>query len=127
MKRLFSAKTLAVAAVALGAIGVTSAAQARTDVALSIGIPFGYVRPAPVYVQPQPVYVEPQVYVEPSTVYYSQPPVYYAPGYASGYVTYDRGWAWRQRYGHPRGPWGDADRDGVPNRFDNAPHNPYRR
>jgi len=126
MNRLFSVKTLAVAAIALGAVGAVSTAQARTDLALSIGIPFGYVRPAPVYVQPQPVYVEPQVYVEPSTVYYNQPPVYYAPGYAPGYVY--GSWAWRQRYGYPHGsPWRDADRDGVVNRYDRAPHNPYRR
>jgi hypothetical protein len=103
MKRLFSVKTLAVAAIALGTVGVASA---RTDVALSIGIPFGYVQPAPVYVQPRAVYVQPA-------------PVYYAPGY----VAYERGWAWRHRR---HGPWGDADRDGVPNRLDAAPRNPYR-
>ena len=26
-----------------------------------------------------------------------------------------------------RGAWGDADRDGVPNIYDRAPNNPYRR
>lgn len=55
------------------------------------------MQPAPVYVQPAPVYVQPQ-------------PVYHGHG---GY--------------HRRGAWGDADRDGVPNRCDSRPHNPYRR
>jgi hypothetical protein len=72
--RLFAA-----AAVAVGLLGVASAAQAHTDVQFSIGIPgivaapvYGpqYVEPAPVYVQPQPVYVQPQpVYVQPQPVY----------------------------------------------------------
>ena len=123
MKRLFSAKSLVVAAVALGAVGLASAAHARSDVILSIGVnaPYGYVQPAPVYVQPQAVY-----------------------------YGHDRGWERRGAYGdwdhdgipnrfdrdprhydqrvtYRRGPWGDADHDGVPNRFDHAPLNPYRR
>ena len=61
MKRLFSARSLAAAALALGAVGVASAAHARSDVILSIGLNapygYGYVQPAPVYVEPQPVYV----------------------------------------------------------------------
>jgi len=32
-----------------------------------------------------------------------------------------------QRITYRRGPEGDADHDGVPNRFDRAPLNPYRR
>jgi hypothetical protein len=28
---------------------------------------------------------------------------------------------------HRNGGWRDADRDGVPNRYDRAPNNPYRR
>ena len=52
----------AVAAVALGAVGVASAAHAGTDVIFSIGLnaPYGYVQPQPVYVEPQPVYVQPR-------------------------------------------------------------------
>ena len=136
MKRLFSAKPLVAAAVALGAIGLASAAHARSDVILSIGLnaPYGYVQPAPVYVAPQPVYVQPRpVYVPPQTVYYGN----------------DRRWERNRAYGdwdhdgipnrfdrNPRhydqrvtyrGPWGDADGDGVPNRYDRAPNNPYRR
>jgi hypothetical protein len=59
-----------------------------------------------VYLQPQPVYVQPQpVYVQPQPVYYDRP----------------------HRSHHRRGAWGDADRDGVPNRYDREPYNPYRR
>ena len=130
MKRLFCAKTIAAAAVAFGAVAVTSAAHARSDVMFSIGFNTpAYVHPAPVYVAPQPVYVQPA-------------PVYYSHGYTHGH-----------HYGHVRrhGPYGDADgdgianrydprphhydarrgyrdadRDGVPNRYDARPHNPYR-
>jgi hypothetical protein len=119
MKRLFSAKTLAVAAIALGAVGVASAAHARSDVVFSIGVnapyAYGYVQPAPVYVQPQPVYAQPEV-------------VYYG------------GWGrdnwrreeWRHRESWYRNYWqrsprADYDHDGVPNRYDRAPANPYRR
>ena len=51
MKRLFSARTFAAAALALGAVGVASAAHARSDVILTVGVgaPYGYVQPAPVY------------------------------------------------------------------------------
>jgi hypothetical protein len=137
MKRLFSAKTLAVAAVALGAVGLASAAHARSDVTLSIGVnaPYGYVQPVYGYAQPAPVYVDPQpVYVQPQAVYYG----------------HDRRWERNRAYGdwdhdgipnrfdrdprhydqrvtYRRGPWADADHDGVPNRYDRAPYNAYRR
>ncbi len=137
MKRLFSARSLVVAAVALGAVGLASAAHAGTDVTFSIGVnaPYGYAQPVYGYAEPAPVYVDPQpVYVQPRTVYYG----------------HDRRWERRGAYGdwdhdgipnrfdrdprhydqrvtYRRGPWGDADRDGVPNRFDRAPFNPYRR
>ncbi len=133
MNRLFSAKPLLAAAIALGAVGAASTAQAHTDVALSIGIPLsGYVEQAPVYVQPQPVYVQPDpVYVAPQVTYYG------------GYNGYYNGWeqrrAWREhewrehewREHHRRdvyrAGWVDSDHDGVPNRYDRAPLNPYRR
>jgi len=46
-----------------------------------------------------------------------------------GYVYHAPRWYERDGRWHiAQGGWryGDADRDGVPNRYDNAPHNPYR-
>jgi hypothetical protein len=142
MNRLISAKPLLATALAFGALFAASAAQARTDVVLSINAPFGYVQPQPVYVQPEPVYVQPQpVYVQPHPVYVQPQPIYYGQ-----HRYYQRHGAWgdadrdgvpniydrNSRYydgrgAHRAGGRGDADRDGVPNRYDNAPHNPYRR
>ena len=104
MKRLFSARTLAAAALALGAVGVASVAHARSDVILSIGLNapygYGYVQPAPVYVEPQPVYVQPQpVYVQPRPVYVQPQTLYYGHG---------RRW-------ERTGAYGDWDRDGIAN------------
>jgi hypothetical protein len=73
-----------------------------------------YVQPQPVYVQPEPVYVQPErYYVQPRPVYVQPQPVY-----LEGY---------RHHRHHRDGAWADADRDGVPNRYDRAPYNPYRR
>jgi hypothetical protein len=122
MNRLVSLKTLLAATVAFGALAAASAAHARTDVYLSLGVPAPvYVEPQPVYVQPQPVYVQPQpVYVQPQS-FYVQPSGYYVQPQTVYYGGYGH------RHGHHRrGPWGDADRDGVPNRYDRAPGNPYR-
>ena len=105
MQRLFSAKPLLAIALALGGLAAASAAHARSDVVVFIGVqpPVRYVQPAPVYVQHAPVYVQPRpVYVQPRPVY----------GPHRSFAS--------------RGPWGDADRDGVPNRYDRAPGNPYR-
>ena len=147
MKSLFSAKSFAVAAIALGAVGLASAAHARSDVILSIGVnaPLGYVQPAPVYFQPQPVYVQPRtVYVQPQTVYYGNG---YDNGYGGnyGHRRWERNAAWADwdhdgipnkydrhprrfdaRGGYSQAGW-DRDHDGVPNRYDSAPNNPYRR
>lgn len=124
MNRL-SAKTLAAVTIAVGALAAATAAQARSDVYFSIGIdaPVRYVEPAPVYVQPQPVYVQPQpVYVQPQPVYVQPAPrvVYQESGYGYGY-------GYGHRHHHRNGRWGDWDRDGVPNAYDRAPNNPYRR
>jgi hypothetical protein len=130
MKRLFSAKALVAATVALGAVAAASAAHARSDVILSIGVnaPYGYVQPAPVYVQPRPVYVQPQ------TVYYGHDRRYERSGpwgdwdrdgVPNRFDRDSRFYDPRAAHGH-RG-WGDADRDGVQNRYDHAPTNPYRR
>jgi hypothetical protein len=123
MKRLFSAKSLVVAAVALGAVGVASAAHAGTDVIFSIGLnaPYGYIQPAPVYVQPQ-------------TVYYGHDRRWERNG---AYADWDHDGIpnrfdrdprhYDQRVTYSSGPWADADHDGVQNRFDRGPLNPYRR
>jgi hypothetical protein len=152
MNRSNFSRRVATAALGLAALVAMGAAQARTDVFLSLGLPGPvyaqqqpvYVQPQPVYVQPQPVYVQPQpVYVQPRPVYVQPQPVYMQPqpvyGYSRGGAwgdrdrdgipnAYDR-WDNRQNWhhgGHRGGPRGDADRDGVPNRFDRAPANPGR-
>ena len=123
---------LLTASVALAALGLaTTAAHARTDVYLSIGVSGGYVQPAPVYVQPSPVYVQPRpVYVQPQPYYVQPAPVYYGtPGHGRHH-----GW-----HGRRYGPHGDLDRDGRPNhrdwdrdgdgvsnRHDRAPDNGWR-
>ena len=82
-----TSRIIAAAALASAALGAATAAQARTDVVFSIGLPFPavYTQPAPVYVQPQPVYSQPRpVYVEPQPVYVqrAEPVIEYR--YASG-------------------------------------------
>jgi hypothetical protein len=151
MNRSIFSRRVAAAALGFAAFGAMGAAQARTDVYLSLGVPApAYVQPAPVYVQPQTVYVQPQpvyaqpqpVYVQPRSVYVQPAPVYVQPQAVYGYGrrgpwgdrdgdgvpnAYDR---WDNRHhgnNHARGPWGDADRDGVPNRYDRFPGQPNRR
>jgi hypothetical protein len=114
MKSLSTAKFVAVAALAVAGFGAVSAAHARTDVVLSIGLPV-YSQPAPVYYQPAPVYYEPapayvqprQSYVAPRTVYVQSAPAY--------------NWE-RRHHGHRQwdrfGPNGDLDRDGIRNQYD---------
>jgi hypothetical protein len=125
MKRLFSTKSLIVAALALGAVGVASA-HTRSDIAFSIGfnVPaYGYVQPEPVYVQPQPVYVDPQpVYVQPAPVYYGND--WRRDEWRRAEWRREE---WRRHHGWERSGWRDSDHDGVANRFDRAPFNPYRR
>jgi hypothetical protein len=121
MKRLFSAKSIAAAAVVLGAFGAATAAHARSDVVFSIGVQvpgaYGYVQPAPVYVQPQPVYVAPRhVYTQPQYGWNQH-----------GWDDRDGGRHQRHHRANFRGPWGDYDRDGVPNRYDRFPGNAHRR
>ena len=117
-------KPLIAATLALGALAATTAAQARTDVVFSVGLqaPLAYVQPAPVYVQPAPVYYErpaPVYYEQAAPVYYAQPRAVYVQPQPVYYESY-------RHHHHRHGGWGDADRDGVPNRYDRAPNNPYR-
>ena len=128
MNRIISFKSLAAAAVVLGTMAVATTAHARSDVQFSItlGTPGVYVQAAPVYRQPQHVYVQPSpIYVRPAPVYVRPAPVYVRP--ASVY-----GWGHQRpiHHGHhvnARGPKGDFDRHGVPNRHDRFPGNPNRR
>ena len=111
-------------------------AQARTSVNLSIGVPlggYGYVQPGYAYTQPSYVYTQPSyVYSQPSYGY-TQPYVYTQPNYVYtqpnfvyyGGRQYHNGG--HRYYTHNRGWRGDRDHDGVPNRFDRRPDNPYRR
>ena len=111
MKLVASRRLLGTAAVAFGLFGLASAAQARTDVFLSIGLPGVVVAPAPVVVAPQPVYVQPQpVYVQPRPVYVQPRPVYVQPQpvYVQPQPVYhvqEGGWRhrhWREHRGERR-------------------------
>jgi hypothetical protein len=92
---------ISAALVAGAALMFAAPAMARVDVDLNIGVP------GPVFVEPQPYYVQP---------YYAPRP-YYAP--QPYYVDRD------YRYRHHR-RFHDRDRDGVPDRYDHRPNNPYR-
>lgn len=120
---------LAVALLA-GLALVPKAAQARGDVrwAISIGVP---AVPAAVYVEPAPVYMAPP----PPAYYYAPPPrpavyvqpapvVYGPPAY--GYYD-ERSYRPRHHHHHHGGGYRDSDRDGVPDRYDRRPGDPWRR
>ena len=108
MKSVARPRFLAAAAVAVGLLGVASAAQARSDVHFSIGLGVPvYSAPAPYYVQPQPVYVDPQpVYVQPQ--YAAPAEVVVSPGYVYGDDWRRAEWRreqwrreeWRRHHGH---------------------------
>lgn len=92
---------------------------------------------APAQAQTGGRFIQAQVYVVPAPPpprhhYYAPPPPrhhYYGPGYHRGHDRYDdrrhRRWEERRweerRYGRR-----DYDGDGVPNRYDRRPENPYR-
>ncbi len=133
MKRIAFA-TVAGALVSLAALGGVTAANAQTfgHVSVNIGLPtppIAVVGPAPVVVAPHPqrVWGPP-----PARVHYGHQGHY---GHDRGDdYRHDRGDYYRQGrgdgyYRDGRGyhatRW-DRDGDGVPNRHDRRPHNPYR-
>jgi len=150
MKHLISAKSLAAVAIVLGAFAAASLAHARGDVQFSIG-----VQVPGVFVQPAPVYVQPLSFYAPAPNYYrrygdgqrndgqhwQRRGPYGDHGRGGIANTYDPGGPrdqWRQARLY--GPYGDLDRDGivnqqdrdrdgdgVRNRYDRLPNNPYRR
>lgn len=130
MNRLFSAKPLVAAAIALGAVVAATAAHARSDVIVSIGfnVPVRHVQPAPVYVQPQPAYVQPRPVYHADHRYYAQRSGPQGDWDRDGVANrFDRDSRWFDpRVAYRHGGRRDVDRDGVPNRADRAPHNPYR-
>jgi hypothetical protein len=104
--------------------GVSIPAAARTDVYVSVAPPA-----APYEVVPAP------------RAGYVWVPGYYDYRYnryhwvRGRWVTHRPGhyyepvrWVYRDGHSYRHGgAWGDADRDGVPNAYDHAPHNPYYR
>jgi hypothetical protein len=155
MNRLFT-KSLAVAALTLGALATATSAQARDNVQVSIGVqvPGLYLHTGPIHVQPRPVYVQPVYLSAPSHHgHFDQGRRYEEP---RRIVYNDRGRDAYNNHGYdayPRaypmhnppqtrayGPYGDLDRDGVVNlrdhdrdgdgvrnRNDRHADNPYRR
>lgn len=133
MNRITRLKPLISMALAVAALGAASMAQARTDVSVSIGINAPVARvayPQPVYVQPQPVRVAPR------PVVVHQPQRVQHPGRGGPWGDADRDGVpnirdRQSRFYDPRAVqragWRDSDRDGVPNRYDQAPRNPRYR
>jgi hypothetical protein len=150
MKHLISTHSLAAAVLVLGTFAAASSAHARSDVSFSIGVqvPGVYVQPAPVYVQPRPTYYPaPDHYRHKGDgrrheVQHWQRGGYYGDNFRGGVSQiHDSGRPgnqWRQTRMY--GPYGDFDRDGITNRRDSdrdgdgvrnrndrRPDNPYRR
>lgn len=95
MNRSLASRSILGAAFALAALALAPAAQARTDVAFSIGVQVPvqsvYVDPAPVYVAPEPVYAAPRA------VYSAPAPVYVQPRTTYVYADdFERERAWRR-------------------------------
>ncbi len=89
-----------IGSIAAAGLVISSAALARVDVGINIGVPGFY--PAPVYVAPPPVYYPPP------PVYYRAPPVYVAPPrYVYPAPVYYRGGDRHWNRGH----YGRGDRD----------------
>ncbi|SFM98695.1 hypothetical protein [Variovorax sp. OV329] len=111
--------SIATGLVSLAVLGASAAsAQVWGSVSINLpGPPIAVVPAPPVYGRPAPVYVQPA-------------PRAYGPAYGHGHGHYDRGGYYgnrgyysQERY---RGARWDRDGDGVPNRHDRRPDNPYR-
>lgn len=116
MKLISSGVSVLLAGAALLA---AAPAMARVDVDINVGVPGAYVAPAPY--GPPPRYLGPPVYVQPGPVYVQPAPIYVQPR-----PLYREDWRereWRHRHG---GRHWDRDGDGVPNRHDRRPNDPYR-
>ena len=114
---------IVIPALAAAAATISTSAAAYTSVGVQIGVP-ATVYGQPVYappVYPQAVYPHA---VYPQAVY--PQPVYVQPAAVAVYppVVAHRAWA-RPAYIAARG-WHDRAGDGVPNRYDRAPRDPYR-
>ena len=105
-----TAKTAAIAALALAAAGTASVAEARGNVFFSVA---GNVAPGvSVGVSNAPVYYPPVTYVQPAPVYVQPAPVYAAPVYGPAYgYGYGVSYAAPVYYG-PRGHWAHGHRHG---------------
>lgn len=111
-------KHLKLAAGLLAGAGLmlTAPAMARVDVYFQIAAPGVYVQSAPTYA--------PSYSYAPAHTSYARPRSYYS-GYSHRDYSYrdNRGGYYRnERHGQYR----DRDGDGVPNRYDARPDNPYR-
>ena len=138
MIRLFSTKSLVASAIALGAVVAGSAAHAQTDVTLVVNLnsPHRHVQPAPVFVQHQPIPLQARtIYAQPQTVQFGHDRNRFERrGGALGDADrdgilnkFDRDSRfYNARAAQRHAQWGDFDRDGVVNRFDRAPRNPRR-
>ncbi|HEY0883741.1 MAG TPA: hypothetical protein VGE20_00580 [Ramlibacter sp.] len=143
-----STRFIAAAGLALGTFGAATAAHAgRGELHVTVGVQPAssyYVQPAPVYVQPRPVYVQPAPYG------YSRHGGWddrrwqrrgpYGDRDRDGIANvYDPDSPRNRRHARVYGPYGDLDRDGIRNiddrdrdgdgirnRRDRAPENPYR-
>ena len=117
MNPSISTKFFATAALAVAALGAASAAHARSDVYISVGVQGApvYTQPVPVY-EPAPVYYPAPVY-QPVPVYTQPAPVYrHYPQYPAHYDPYYRSYQYPRHYRQPT-HW-DDDGDGIPNRRD---------
>lgn len=114
MKRPLSSRIIAAAVLAAAAFGAASAAQARPDIQVSIGLPG-----LPVFVQP-PVYVRTEpVFVQPRPVYAPAPAVAYERPWRSSYradLERERHWRHAEWQGREweRREWEDRHHDRFP-------------